>query len=232
MEKMFKRIWILILCFLLAFLLISCGNDAAITSNVVAIPNIYNIDEDSAKTILYSNNLIPKVEYKYDDDTAEGYVIGTIPTRGTEVEINTPVTIHISKGSSYIESKDSRITWYNISMYGNDTWEFSSPHISKETLYIECYNVKFAKAITWNDRYQDGEIIGLAAINDTFDKTVPVSAIYEKQKWKANEAQSFTLRIPLTDLNENRPTTMCINLYAYDSNNDPIDIYISFSMTW
>lgn len=226
MKRRLKRIIAIVLCLVLIFSFASCGKD------LVTIPNIMGVDEASAKNVLSSNGLIPVVEYVYNDNVDEGCVTETAPVMGEQVEKNTQVKIYVSKGSSYIKSKDSRISWYNISFYEDDDWEFNNPYISEETLYIECYKVTFGEAITWNDRYKEGKIIGEASINDTFDKTVPVTAHYEKQEWKANESQSFTLEIPLSDLNENRPTTMYVRLFAYNSNNDFININISFSITW
>ena len=80
----------------------------------------------------------------------------------------------------------------------------------------------------WKDRYNDGELIGIGSITDTFDKTIPVSAKYEKQTWKANESQSFTLEIPLKDLNVSKPTDMYLRLYTNNDN----DIRINFYITW
>lgn len=232
MKKAVKKILSILLCITSILLLYSCGlkMDEA-TENLIVIPNIIDVDEISAKNVLSSNGLIPRVEYTYDNNISAGNVISTIPPVGTPVKVNTQITLQVSKGASFVESKDSVISWYNISQE-EDNWEFSSPYILEDKLYIELSEVTFAKAIKWQDEHQKGKLFGKACINDTFDKTVPVGATYQKQEWSADESQSFTLEIPLADLNENRPTTMYIELYAYDEYENQIDININFSLTW
>lgn len=200
------------------------------TQETIKVPDVLGTDETTAKNIMSSNGLIPQITYEYDDEVEKGYVITTDPAISTSVNKNGKVKIIISKGPSFIEADDARIGWYNVAD-GDDDWEFSTPYINDEVLYIDCFNVKFSTPIKWQDKYNNGTIIGEAAINDTFDKTVPCSAVYEKQSWKANEKQTFTLEIPLTDLNETRPTEMHILLYA-DVNKKHSKISISFTFTW
>lgn len=199
-------------------------------AETITIPDIEDIDEMSAKNLISSNGLIPKVEYIYDDYTDEGKVIKTSPQIGSKVEKNTKVTIYVSKGHSYIKSTRSTITWYDISS-ADDEWHFYNPYISNGVLYIECYSVTFGTAMQWKDQYNKGELFGEASINDTFDKTVPISAKYEKQSWKANEEQSFTLEIPLGDLNVSKPTDIHIELVAM-VNSQQKNVKVSFTMTW
>ena len=203
--------------------------DPPVVDNTIAIPDVTEVDEASAKGILSSNGLIPKVEYIYDDDVAKGFVVKTNPEIGTKVEKNTKVTIYVSKGPSYIQAKNSRISWYNISS-SRDEWSFYTPYILDGVLYIEC-KVTFAKAMKWQDDHNKGELFGDASINDTFDKTIVVTAKYQKQQWTAYETQSFTLEIPLADLNVDRPTDLNLELNAY-MGSEAIDVKISFAMTW
>ena len=196
----------------------------------ITIPDIEDIDEMSAKNLISSSGLIPKIEYVYDDYTDEGNVVKTSPQIGSKVDKNSKVTIYVSKGPSYITSTRSTISWYNIS-YAEDEWEFYNPYIQNGILYINCYSVTFGTAMQWQDTYNEGILIGEASINDTFDKTVPITAKYRKQSWKANEEQGFTLEIPLADLNVSRPTDIYIELFAIvGSQFDTINI--SFTMTW
>lgn len=227
MKKILKTVTALMLAM---FCLTSCS--LLDSYKKITVPDVSGVDEATAKNVLSSNGLIPYVEYVYDDTVAEGNVIGTDPIAGSQVEKNTRVKLNISKGAAYLESKASRITWTNISAGQQDNWEFYTPYIQEETLYIQCHDVKFATGITWKDNYQKGILFGEACITDTFDKTVPVSATYEKQSWAPNEPQSFTLAIPLSDLNENRPTTMHIKLTALDAYYNNVQISISFTMTW
>lgn len=204
------------------FLLTGCAN--------ITIPNIERTDETTAKNVLSSNGIISVVEYEYSDEVESGNVIYTIPSVGEKVSKNDQITIVVSKGPSLVKSKDSRISWYNIGSQA-DKWEFYNPYIQDGKLYIECYNVTFGTSMKWQDNYNDGKLIGNASINDTFDKTVPVSAKYTKQSWSKNESQSFTLEIPLNDLNVDKPTNMYLSLFS-EINGKFKEISVSFTMTW
>lgn len=98
-------------------------------------------------------------------------------------------------------------------------------------MYIYCYNVVFAAKVKWQDRYNDGKMIGIASVNDTYDKSVPVSAYYTNQEYIANEAQEFVLEIPLGDLDVDKPTSMYIKLFA-DVNGTSKNIEVSFTISW
>lgn len=242
-EKYFmKKVLALVLTLVLALSVAACGSGGSNVAetvetteeNGIEIPDIADTDEETAKNLLSSNGLIPSVKYEYNDDIEQGNVIKTEPAIGIKVEQNSKVTIYISKGSSFIISKDSRISWKNISAEGKDKWEFVSPYIKEDTLYINCEKVSFSVPIKWRDTYNDGFLIGDASINDTFKKTVPVQAKYEKQSWKANEKQKFTLEIPLGDLNVSKPTDMYLRLYTdtEDKNGNYYIVFIDFTMTW
>lgn len=228
-----KKALSLILALALCLGLCACGNTTATPiattkpDNRIAIPDIADIDEVTAKNVLSSNTLIPAVKYEYNEDVEEGNVIRTEPSIGTKVDPNTKVTIIVSKGPSFLRSSDARIEWYYLSDKEDD-WEFYSPYIENGILYIECHNVTFGCSMTWQDTYNKGYLIGDASITDTFDKRVPVSAKYQKQSWKANESQSFTLEIPLNELSVSRPTDLYIRLYTEDSGHVRVNFYITW----
>lgn len=214
-----KRVWILVLI----LLLVGC-------SNGVEVPDVYDTDEATAKSVLAANYLIPTVKYENSDEIEAGNVIRTEPPIGDVVDKNTKIYVYVSKGPSKVTSKDSTIHWYNVGSK-DDKWEFYSPYIEDDTLKIECFNVVFTQKIEWQDDHNDGTLYGNASINDTFDKTVPVRAKYSKRKFDAKEKQSFTLEIPLKDLNISKPTNMYIELYAKVNGKDQ-NIRINFTMTW
>ena len=199
----------------------------------IEIPDIEGTDETTAKNLLSSNGLIPKIEQEYDDFVEKGNVIRTDPVIGTKVEKNSKVTVYISKGASRIYFKSGNITWSRVST-GDDYWEANTPYIEEEVLYIPCKKVKFSVPLKWDDNLNKGELLGEASINDTFDKTVPVRAKYEKQSWNANAEQSFTLEIPLSELNVDKPTDLYLRLFAYinNDNSNQINVRVSFTLTW
>lgn len=193
------------------------------------VPDVQDVEQSVAENILSSNGFIPSIKYEYNDITEEGNVIRTDPSCDSVTAPNSKITVYVSKGPSYVAASNSRAQWYYLSS-GEDTWNFNNPYIDNGVLYINCYAVSFACPMKWQDRYGKGEIIGIASVTDTFDKTIPVSAKYEKQSWAANETQSFILEIPLKDLDTSKPTDMYLRLYT--DNNSDNDVRINFFMSW
>lgn len=188
----------------------------------VIIPEISNTKEDTATSIITSNNLIPIIEYEYSDNVEEGYVIEYSPVG--EVEKSTSVTITISKGPSFVISKNSTITWLNISNKA-DEWEFSNPYIEEGYLYIEC-SATYSKSFEWKDGG-----FGVAAINDTFDKKVPLEIIIDSSKVTAGEKTSFILKISIDDLDVQKPTTLS-TLLSVLVDDEYDEIYANFAISW
>ena len=110
---------------------------------------------------------------------------------------------------------------------GEDFWEFFRPYVSEGVLYIDC-SVTFASTFEWSDPSDTGKIMGIASLNDSFEKTVPISAKYTNKQCKANERQDFMLEIPLNSLGEGTPTNVYIKLYTRDS----VTINIDFNIAW
>ena len=91
--------------------------------------------------------------------------------------------------------------------------------------------------MSWYDPQEEGDGFGEASINDDFDKTVPVKIISNKLEYRAKELSTFTLSIPITDLGNQKPNDLYLELYANvnrapskESYNKAVEI--SFSMTW
>lgn len=72
----------------------------------VAIPDVFNLDEDKGKKALDDAKLVSTVDYKFDSSVEEGKVISTDPAAGTVVNEGTKVTIYVSKGSEKIKVPD------------------------------------------------------------------------------------------------------------------------------
>lgn len=229
--KWIKSYTVLLLSFSLMFL-VACGKaeSEANVESLVTIPDVVNIELTDGKSVLTNMGLLPVIEYEFSDSIEKDKIVRTNPSIGSDVDENSKITLYVSKGPSLIHSKDSVITWYNISNQQDD-WQFSSPYISENILYIECYDVIFGSAMIWEDRYNEGFGFGTASVNDTFDKVVPVDIKYEKQSYGAGEAQSFTLIVPLSDLEVDKPTDLYLRLGAKVNGNYK-EININFSITW
>lgn len=193
--------------------------------NKVKIPYIYGVTEENAVSTLQINNLIPYIEYRYDDVVEEGKVIETFPSSGSMIDKNSNVTVIISKGPSHVTASNSTIEWYNVKN-GKDAWSFYTPYIEEGYLYIEC-ETTFGTSFTWKN---DG--FGTASINDTFSKKVPVELFVDSNTVTANTVQNLKIKISVNDLDVKKPTTLYVKLFALDQYSNDFDVNINFTISW
>ncbi|MBR5923636.1 MAG: PASTA domain-containing protein [Clostridia bacterium] len=190
----------------------------------IEVPDVIDTEESVAKNVISSNGLIPVIKYEYDDQFEEGYVIRTIPDAGSPASKNDKVEVYISKGAAYICAHDATISWYNVGT-GKDEWNFSTPYIQEGKMYIECSAI-FKKTVKWKNGG-----FGEASINDTFNKTVPIKITNTSETMQANKEYEFTLEIPISDLEVQRPTTIFTKLVTIiDGEQENLDV--SFSISW
>lgn len=232
---MINKILALLICTLLVVEILSgCGEtnenistETTLNTKNIEIPDLSGLDESSAKSLLVNKGLIPAIEHQYDDTVEQGLVIKTYPSEGSFASEDDKITIYISDGPSYISSDNSTIRWYN----NDDEWHFSNPYIDNGNMYIDCETI-FADSFEWDDGFDsDGEGFGEASINDTFDKTVPLKIIYDDEKVKAGEEEYFTIVVPVTDLDVDLPTTICLALTG-KKGDEQLHIRVDFNITW
>ncbi len=190
-----------------------------------------NVDISDAKSVLINMGLVPQVEYKYSETIIADNTIRCTPNVGERVSKGDKVAILVSLGPSKIISKDSYAEWTFITYGVEDDWNFSNPYIKEGVLYIDCYDVTFGTAMEWEDHYNEGSAGGIASITDTFDKTVPVRVEYDKQSYAAKESQSFTIIVPLNDLDVKKPTNIYFKI-GISVKNKHQELMFNCSMTW
>lgn len=191
--------------------------------NKVDVPYVYDVKEETAVAILTQNNLVPIVQYEYNEDVENGYVIYTSPN-GT-VDKNSTVYVYVSKGPSYVKAIDSVINWNYINPLNEDSWIFNAPYISEGYLYIKC-TVTFGTSFEWKSGG-----FGTASINDTFDKTVPLDIITDDEKVTAGKETTFTLKVSTSDLDVQKPTSLYTSLLMLINGNTNY-ISANFSISW
>lgn len=182
-------------------------------SDLIKMPDVKNVDVDTAKTILTNRGLIPSVKYEYGGEYDT--VIRTEPAVGIEVEKDSTVIIYVSKGYKY--KKLSHTTGYmkNVTGIASFSWGdngtrqtkgYYTPYVKEGYLYIEMFLA--CKSTSELAFYGD---FGTASINDTFDKTVPIDVIYKNKKVNNEGAiTNFTVKIPLENLDVQKPTNIYI----------------------
>ncbi len=222
MDKI-KRIISIVLIINIFTMYSSCSK----TKNYTEIPDVIDVKESIAIKVLTNVGFIPVIEYVFNNTVETGCVSGTSVSAGEKAEINSKITVFISKGPVTVHSVDSGMEWWNISE-GKDYWDFEDPYIYKNVLHIPCKDVCFSVPVKWYDRCSEGLINGVATVADGNLKVIPVSAVYQKQAWKQGEKQNFILKIPLDDLKLEKPTDIYLKLYL---ENDKT-VYVNFYITW
>lgn len=225
-----KKITSLLLAAVAAISLSGCAQGDV--SEQLTVPDVVGTEEAIAKNILSSSGFIPTVETQYNDDVDYGIVIGTSPEVGSPIEKNGKVNLFVSKGPKHMVASDAAIGWNSISNESDD-WDFYYPYIDDGTLYIKCQPM-FMVDVKWDYGTSGVHGFGRASINDTFDKTVPITIVTSEQTIKSGVRGNITLEIPLTDLDVQKPTTMHLELSAFFNGNEEKQerIKIQFALSW
>lgn len=199
-----------------------------ISFNSKGIPNVVGVQEAVAIQTLTNKGYIPAVEYESSTEQEKGYVIGTNPGHGSNLNKGGQITVYVSTGS--IADNDSEATnvvirWYPIYQSTDDDWNVYTPYIKNNYIYIKT-EMKLNSSMSVALRG-----FGTASINDTFSKTVPIEYEYEKSDVTMGEYQDVTIRIPVSDLEVQKPTTLYCRLATYVGGRQK-DIQLEFDITW
>lgn len=195
---------------ILLLLLIGC-------SKSIAIPDLRNIDEMTAKTTISNIGLIPAILYDYSDLINEGYVIATDPSANEKVEENTRVNLIVSKGKRLIVSKDAVIQWRDVSGSSGDSWSFYAPLIEEGVLKIEVEpEINTRHKFEWLR-------FGHVSVSETTEKSVPITFI--------RKDASYEISFSIDDLEIKRPTTLYVSLRA-NINDVQTDVPLVFRISW
>ncbi len=217
----------LIVVFILLVFLVSC-------TKKIEIPDVVGADVESVKDLLVRNEILPKIEYKYNDFVEEGLVISTDPSIGTSVDKNESIIVYVSKGKEVIESKSSLTTLYNISGIHNfkqDEFGFSNPKIMRDTLIIDFFIFfNSNKNFEWSDPYNSGDGYGTAIITNENSYEIPLQVLPLSNEIKEFEKHKFTIRFPITDL-KSKPTTISTFL-VIEVNEVRYQLQIDFTISW
>ena len=195
---------------------------------LITIPDYSETSATTAETSLTALQLIPRLKEQASDRVDEGKVISTSPAAGTEVELFSPIDVIVSSGPASVLAKDSYIEWTNVG-FGDDEWTFETPKIADGKLTIRMTAV-LSRSLVWHDA-AGGTGYGVAAINDTFDKSVPLRIQFAEEELGAGETHKLTLTIPVTDLDVDKPTRIYMRLFAVIKGNYD-EIPLTLTMTW
>jgi hypothetical protein len=217
--KALSRITILSL---VAFALVGCSSPSS------ELPDYSGTSAPTAETALAGLGFIPVIEEEASDSVPQGNVIRTNPQSGSIVEPGARVTIVVSSGASSIASVDSYMEWEYVGR-GVDNWEFQHPSIENNELVVRA-TPEFSRSFSWH-AFTDGKGYGLASVNDSFDKGVPIRIESSSESVSANETQDLVIRIPLAGIEVMPPTVIHMRLFIQKDGNYS-EIPLVLTMTW
>jgi hypothetical protein len=217
--KALSRITILSL---VTFALVGCSSPS------LELPDYSGTSAPTAETALAGLGLIPVIEEEASDLVPQGNVIRTNPQSGSILEPGSRVTIVVSSGASSISAVDSYMEWEYVGS-GVDNWEFEHPYIENDELVVRA-TPEFSRSFSWH-AFTDGKGYGLASVNDSFDKGVPLRIESSSETVSANETQDFVIRIPLAGIEVIPPTVIHMRLFI-QKDGSYSEIPLVLTMTW
>lgn len=199
---------------------------------MVKLPDVSGTDFDSAKAVLINKGFLIIVKEKYSDTVKPGDVIGTEPKGEIMLEENSKVILLVSKGPHKITAKNATISWNSIDINNPDDWNFAAPQIIDDFLYIYC-SPTFGTTFTFKSTG-----FGNASITDSFDKKVPITLVDdalrkfpENKEVKKGEETEFYLRIPMAQIDSDRPTHIACELAILVGKQEK-NISVEFNISW
>jgi hypothetical protein len=202
---------------LLGFLISACANSSII------IPDISLVDESTAKTLLAQKTLIPNIQYEFSDSIEEGLVIKSEPEIGSTAKPDDKITIFVSKGPKKIYASNSNVTWDD----SRDKFQYFEDPFIEDGYFVLDVELKFYKAYELLEFEKRNEGYGRASISDTFDKVVPLIIETEDKVLDPKDFEKLRIKIPVKDLDVQKPTTLYFQLYFKDKTYD-----MNISVSW
>jgi hypothetical protein len=194
----------------ISFLISACSNASII------IPDISLVDENTAKTLLAQKTLIPNVEYEFSDSIEKGLVVKSNPEIGATAKPDEKVTIYISKGPKKIYATNSNVSWED----SRDKFQYFKDPFIEDGYFILDVELKFYKQYELKDFDSNGGGYGRASISDTFDKVVPLQIETNDKVLDPKDFEQLRIKIPVNDLDVQKPTTLYFQLYFKDKTYD------------
>lgn len=111
------------------------------------VPNVKGLSTEKAKKQIENSGLKCKIKYSYSDSVASGYVVKQSVGSGEKVDVNSTVTITISKGKKPSSNN-------NNSYYAENTTQAANPPT------VATQPPKVTQAPETDDPYSDYEFIG------------------------------------------------------------------------
>lgn len=205
-----------------------CSAPAEPVTPQVVIPDLSGATLQVGESALASIGLVTVQSSENSDSVEAGNVIKSAPKAGESVDVGSQVKLFISKGPARITATDSYMEWVWV---GNseENWEFDTPYIQDDELVVRA-RPTFSRSFKWHD-VTNNQGYGVAAVNDTFDKAVPMRIDLVNEEVVSGEEQTITMRVPLSGIEVTPPTSLYMRLFI-DVNGRERDISLTLTMAW
>lgn len=200
-----------------------------VATEASSVPDVVGLTETIARAELEASCYQPNV-VSYYALVPQGEVFATNPLPGEELEANETVTIYVSQRRTGVNPTGGAVARWLRSGEPNDEFSFGRPFERDDKLYFPI-RATFPTTFDWRDDFDKGTGFGTALISDDFDKVVPVVVFYANQRAEAGVEQFFTVEVPLSDLTNQRPTTVSLRLVIRVGSRDAI-LHPEFNITW
>jgi cold shock CspA family protein len=198
-------------------------------SSGTKVPDVSGSDVETAKTVLATLGFVPTVSEEVSESVEAGIVIESDPAAGETLSPGSKVELTVSKGPKRITVTNGTASWSGVGV--DENWAFDFPYIEDGTLHLTFSNVKFDAKVKWWDPNKNGNGFGQASITDTFNKKVPLDIKWQRQSSAKGQAQLIEIKVPINDLDVQKPTTMYLRLFA-EINGVYQEIGVDLTFSW
>lgn len=212
------------------------NSDTSLTkSDMIKIPDISGLKEDEGALILSGKGLIPKRKYRYHDSVERGKIIGTEPAIGSGVDGDAPVTILVSMGPEIFDLKNAVGYIMNVAGVDPFSWgdngdkrtkSFDMIVIKNELCIIITLGMKSAEELEFFRTF------GYASVNEDYSDSVIADIEYSSKTIdNTGNDTTFTVKVPLSELENDRPKSIYIKL-DFSVGGNPETLEAGFDLSW
>lgn len=204
-------------------------------SDLIKIPDISELKEDEGALILSGKGLIPKREYKYHDSVERGMIIGTEPAIGSRIDGDAPVTLFVSMGPEIFDLKNAVGYIMNVAGVDPFSWgdngdkrtkSFDMIVIKNELCIIITLGMKSAEELEFFRTF------GYASVNEDYSDSVIADIEYSSKTIdNTGNDTTFTVKVPLSELENDRPKSIYIKL-DFSVGGNPETLKAGFDLSW
>jgi len=204
-----KAMFINTIAIFLLIILTACysNNDNGYINSEIIIPDISNVELQSAQQIIINANLIPIIEYQHNDIICKGNVIKCSPEIGDSVHKNSRVIIYISDGKNDIVAKSYSTD--NKTSDGFFNYSIQKISIENDELKIKItvdplYDGDGLIKLTWTGT-------GIYKYNKEKEEK-PLTYTYDKKEIINHNLQDVNISIPMKNFNSENITRIILTL--------------------